>query len=94
MLEFCEVLQRLRRNKGLTRPELSKALGFGVNVIYTYESGKVQPTLPRLCAIADYFGVTLDSLAGREGIAATQAQKMMNALRKIYSEVKRKEKIA
>ena len=30
-----------------------------------YESGEREPPLRKLCILADYFGVTLDQLAGR-----------------------------
>ncbi len=31
-----------------------------------YESGEREPSLSKLCVLADYFGITLDQLAGRE----------------------------
>ena len=46
--------------------QLSKKLGFGVNTIRTYVSGTSEPTLGKLIKIADYFGVSLDWLVGRE----------------------------
>lgn len=89
MPTFGDNLRSLREKAGLSRPELSHKLGFGVHVIMTYEMEKVQPTLPRLCKIADYFGVTLDSLAGRDEMKPTDIRKVMNALIKIYQCVKR-----
>lgn len=64
--EFGLRLQLLRRAAEISGPALSRSLGFGPHLIYNYERGLCEPTLSKLIKIADYFGVSLDRLVGRE----------------------------
>lgn len=89
MPEFKDNLFLLRQSKRLSRTKLSHILGFGDSTIALYETGRVEPTLPKVCKIADYFHVTMDSLVGREDISQTDTQQIKNALSKIYQSVKR-----
>ena len=57
--------QGARKRQHVSQRTLSQVCGLGKNVIARYESGERVPTLPVLLAIADYFGVTMDDLAGR-----------------------------
>ena len=53
-----------------TRGEMAKVeAGTGIDsgLLSKYKNGRVEPTLPNAVAIADYFDVSLDWLAGREG---------------------------
>lgn len=88
MAEFKDNLYFLRSQKRMTCAKLSRELGIGENMIAVYESGRSLPTLPKLCAIADYFGVSIDWLVGRTN-QHSDNQKIMNALSKIYQSVKR-----
>ena len=63
---FGERLRALRQEKGIGPVELAKALGVSKSMISFWECGVNEPTLSRLVAIADFFGVTIDYLAGRE----------------------------
>lgn len=89
MAEFKDNLYFLRNYKRMTCAELARALGLGGSTIGTYETGRAYPTLPKLCKIADYFGVSLDWLVGRKSPEQSDTQKMMNALSKIYQGVRR-----
>ena len=60
-----EILQELRKDKGLTQVELSKIVGVSTSSIGSYETQLVDPPLEMLIKLADYFGVTLDYLVGR-----------------------------
>lgn len=62
---FPERLKELRKRQHVSQRTLSQLCGLGKNAIARYESGERVPTLPVLLAIADYFGVTVDDLAGR-----------------------------
>ena len=62
---FPARLKQLRRHQRISQRALSDLCGLGKNAIARYESGDRVPTLPVLEAIADYFGITLDDLAGR-----------------------------
>lgn len=53
-----------------TRGEMAKVeAGTGIDsgLLSKYKNGRVEPTLPNAVAIADYFDVSLDWLAGRDG---------------------------
>lgn len=64
--KFCERLKELRLEKGLGQIALAKELGVGKSVISLWELGKCEPTLSNLIAIARFFDVSLDWLAGEE----------------------------
>lgn len=65
MATFAERLKELRGECNLTQDSLGKIAGVSRYAIYTYEKGKVFPTVEGLTALADYFGVTTDYLLGR-----------------------------
>lgn len=62
--KFAERLHELRGKEGISAIELGRQMHWGINTIHYYESGRSQPTLPMLTALADHYGVTLDYLAG------------------------------
>lgn len=66
-------IKKLRTNSGLTQAQLGEKLGLAESTVSLYESGKREPDNKTLINIADFFGVTTDSLLGRtktETIAA------------------------
>ena len=65
MSEFANRLRQLRRERGLTRQQLAGATGVGRATLGHYEAGTSEPGLRNLIKLADYFGVTLDYIAGR-----------------------------
>lgn len=68
MAEFAVRLQQLRESKKPVRSRkvTSELCGLPPDAIRRYERGEAEPTLSSLLLIADYFGVTLDELTGRE----------------------------
>ena len=67
-MPFCEVLERLRKGRGLTQEELGKATGIGRSAIGNYENGSRTPSTEVLEIFADFFGVDMDTLLGRKPI--------------------------
>ena len=63
---FAERLKALREEKGLGQVELAKQLDVGKSIVSLWELGKCEPTLGKLVAMAKFFGVTIDYLAGLE----------------------------
>lgn len=61
---FGERLKELRKERGLGQIALAAALDVGKSSISLWERGETEPTLSNLVAIAQYFDVTLDWLAG------------------------------
>lgn len=63
---FGERLRELRKEAGLGQITLAEKLGVGKSVISLWELNKCEPTLSNLVAIARFFDVSLDWLAGLE----------------------------
>ncbi len=63
---FSERLRELRQERGLGQVQLAKELDVGKSIISLWELGKCEPTLSKLIAMARFFGVSIDYLAGLE----------------------------
>lgn len=61
---FSERLKRLRMEKGITQKELADRLHISRSTIAGYESLGKEPDGEKLCAMADFFGVSVDYLLG------------------------------
>ena len=58
-------LKMARENKGYSKVEVAKALNIATSSMTYYEQGKAVPSIAKLYALADYYGVTMDWLCGR-----------------------------
>ena len=58
-------LKMARENKGYSKTEVAKALNIATSSMTYYEQGKAVPSIDKLYALADYYGVTMDWLCGR-----------------------------
>ena len=65
--EFSERLKELRIEKGIGQIELAGAIGVSKGIISLWENGQREPKLSSLMALAEFFSVSIDYLAGREG---------------------------
>ena len=63
---FGRRLQQLRERRRISRRVLAELCGLSRNMVGRYERGETEPTGRSLEAIADYFGVSVDWLLGRE----------------------------
>ena len=63
---FGEILKYLRLEKEISQDELAGQLDISRSAISFWENNQREPTLSNLILIADFFGVTIDYLAGRE----------------------------
>lgn len=64
--KFNENLKEARKSAGLTQLGLAKMVGTTKSTISLYESGKREPDILRLKAIAKALGVSCDYLLGIE----------------------------
>lgn len=64
--KFKNILKELRKDKHLGQDKLAEALGVSKGIVSLWENGLREPTMYSLIIIADYFGVTIDYLVGRE----------------------------
>ena len=65
MSAFSQRLVQLRTQRGLSQAEVAKEIGVVVRAYQRYEYGQREPQLSGLVRMADFYGVTLDYLAGR-----------------------------
>ena len=57
----------LHQKEGLLQRDVADQLHIDRSTYSYYERGKTNPPLDILIKLADYFGVSLDYLAGRDG---------------------------
>lgn len=62
---FAERIRELRLERGLTQEELGEIIGVKRFSIYSYEKGRACPEMKGLVALAEFFDVSIDYLAGR-----------------------------
>lgn len=58
-------LKMARENKKLSKADVAKALNIATSSMTYYEQGQTLPSIDKLYALADYYGVTMDWLCGR-----------------------------
>lgn len=63
---FAERLKELRGEHNIPQEKLAADLGVGNGTISLWENGKREPKLSNLILLAQYFGVSIDYLAGLE----------------------------
>ena len=66
MTTFGEHLKELRTERGIGQVELAAKIQASKGIISLWENGKREPTLSYLIALAEFFGISLDELTGRE----------------------------
>ena len=66
MSTFAENLKKIRKSKKVSQSVVAQQLGYGYTAVANYESGRNEPSIDDLIKIAEYFGVSMDLLVGRE----------------------------
>ena len=64
--DFARRLKQLREKKRLRRQTLSELCGLHPDAVRRYERGLASPSVEAVCALADFFGVSVDWLIGRK----------------------------
>lgn len=62
---FSAILVKLIEERGVTAYQIAKATGLSNTALSRYKSGKQDPAIDKLIAIADFFDVSTDYLLGR-----------------------------
>ena len=76
---FYQRLRELLDGRGLSDKEFLSDIGMSKNQMTNWKNGKI-PNKSTLLLIANYFGVTMDYLLGREGRMAVLEQKARDIL--------------
>ena len=64
--KFKDVLKEIRLEKNVSQVKLAESIGVSKGIVSMWETGQREPTLSSLVSLADYFGVSIDYLVGRE----------------------------
>lgn len=62
MIILASQLSKLRRERKLMLNDVAARVGIAANTLCQFEKGRARPSLEVLCALADYYEVTLDFL--------------------------------
>jgi len=62
MIVVASQLSRLRRERKLMLKDVAVRVGIAANTLCQFEKGRARPSFEVLCALADYYEVTLDYL--------------------------------
>ena len=73
-MEMCEILARLRNEKGFTQTEVARAINVVPSAVSKYENGNNYPEYDTLLKLADFYGVSLDILFSRTTIRTPVAR--------------------
>lgn len=65
MTEFFIRLKEIRVDSRMKQREVAEYLGINLRTYQGYETGRSEPAIKKLIALADYFDVTMDYLVGR-----------------------------
>lgn len=71
---FSDVLRQLRKQKKINQATLADAIGMSQATIASWEKGTRKPDAETVAQLADYFGVTIDYLMGRDETAHQQPE--------------------
>ncbi len=66
MRNYGEILKEQRLARGLTLKEVEKGTGINNGNLSRWECGKVLPSIYFCEILADFYGITVDELIGRE----------------------------
>ena len=75
MLNYGEALRELREERGLSQAELAKQIGTSHQNIGRWESNKVLPSIDFCVKLADFYGISLDELVGRDYIPTSKGKR-------------------
>lgn len=66
MINYGENLRYQREEKGISQRELAFKIGTSSQNISRWERGEVLPSIDFCVKLADFYGITVDELIGRE----------------------------
>jgi transcriptional regulator with XRE-family HTH domain len=61
-IEIGKTIKDLRKSKGITATFVAQTIGVTSSVLSEIERGKSNPTIDKVVALSDFFGVTTDYL--------------------------------
>lgn len=80
MVTMAQRIESLRTEAGLSRPQLSAALGLPKAAVEKFETGRQTPTKEQQEKLASFFGVSIFYLTGESGDRTRQEDWMAGAV--------------
>lgn len=80
-------IRDLREDRDLRQIDVSLATGIDQKTLSNYETGKTRPDSDALIRLADFFGVTIDYLVGRNTKSSVSRQEVAARLTRIQKEL-------
>ena len=80
---MLEEMRNIRKRRGLTMKQLGEKVGLAEVTISTYETGRSEPSLGVLCAIADVLDVSLDVLVRGKEKTLSKERAMQEAISRL-----------
>ena len=72
-MDLKDILVRERKKRGWSQEELASKIQVSRQAVSKWETGDALPDLPKLLALADALGLSLDALCGRESPVSSEA---------------------
>ena len=66
MLDYGEAFREQREERGISQGELARQIGTSRQNVSRWESNQVQPSIDFCVQLADFYGISLDELVGRD----------------------------
>jgi transcriptional regulator with XRE-family HTH domain len=73
-MSIDQMLNELRKSRGLSQQALCEKLNLSRGTYSLWETGKRRPELDSLIRLADFYGVSVDYILGREGVTAAASK--------------------
>ncbi|WP_113676039.1 helix-turn-helix domain-containing protein [Vallitalea guaymasensis] len=70
-----ERIRNIREDNDLTQSQIAEFLNINQRTYSRYERGEISIAVETLCKLADYYGTSLDYLAGRTDIKTPYSSK-------------------
>ena len=74
-----KTIRELREERGESQQQLATAIGVTLNQVVDWERGTAEPTLSRLRALTEHFGVRDDQIKLRPGDPPTIGERLADA---------------
>lgn len=88
MLDFGSMIRNMRRQRELTQEQLAETLGVTCQAVSKWETNTSYPDISLLPIIADYFGVSIDTLLGHD--ISRRQEEIAKACAKAHEMIERK----
>ena len=77
-MTYGNEIKSFRLSMNLSQSQLAKATGISQQAISFWEQNKRTPNMDDCIILADFFGITLDELVGRDAIPTQNSAKTYN----------------